>query len=57
MQDGSSTPLAVLLCAGALITVVTLWRMPETSADALTENDVPAPASAAAPATAEGVRR
>ncbi|CAM5546923.1 MFS transporter [Streptomyces spiroverticillatus] len=47
---GSSTPLAVLLCAGALITVITLWFMRETSGEALV-TDGPAGTSGARPRT------
>ncbi|QNP69156.1 MHS family MFS transporter [Streptomyces roseirectus] len=32
---GSSTPVSLLLCAGAAITAVTVWRMRETSSDTL----------------------
>ncbi|MEU8887522.1 MFS transporter [Streptomyces sp. NPDC048442] len=59
--DGSSTPLALLLCSGALITVATLWRMRETSGNTLITDDIAAPASASPQRTVpaadtEGVR-
>ncbi|MFI5805904.1 MFS transporter [Streptomyces sp. NPDC051561] len=38
--DGSSTPLALLLCGGAVITIVTLWTMRETSDQALIDDGV-----------------
>ncbi|MFF8605754.1 MFS transporter [Streptomyces sp. NPDC015346] len=38
--DGSSTPISLLLCGGALITALTVWRMRETHGDSL---DSPAP--------------
>ncbi|MFI2436153.1 MFS transporter [Streptomyces sp. NPDC018693] len=37
---GSSTPVSLLLCGGAAITALTVWRMRETHTDAL---DAPAP--------------
>ncbi|NEY36013.1 MFS transporter, partial [Streptomyces sp. PRKS01-65] len=37
---GGGTPLALLLCAGAAVTALTVWRMRETHADTL---DSPAP--------------
>jgi metabolite-proton symporter len=37
--DGSSTPLALLLCAGAALTIVALWSMRETSNEALADDD------------------
>ncbi len=43
---GGSTPISLLLCAGAAVTAVTVWRMRETHTDTL---DSPAPATAAAP--------
>jgi MHS family shikimate/dehydroshikimate transporter-like MFS transporter len=45
--DGSSTPLSLLLCGGAAITALTVWRLRETHTDTLdarttTPADVPA---------------
>lgn len=40
-HDGSSTPLALLLCAGAAITIVTLLSMRETSNEALIDDADP----------------
>ncbi|MEU0838840.1 MFS transporter [Streptomyces sp. NPDC005962] len=34
-NDGSSTPLSLLLCGGAAITALTVWRLRETHADTL----------------------
>ncbi|MFD7503799.1 MFS transporter [Streptomyces sp. NPDC059850] len=50
---GGSTPLALLLCGGAAITALTVWRLRETHADTL-DDRATAP-SADVPAT-EGVR-
>ncbi|WP_405824286.1 MHS family MFS transporter [Streptomyces sp. NBC_01390] len=41
-NGGGSTPVSLLLCGGALITAVTVWRMPETHTDTL-DSPVPAP--------------
>ncbi|MGR3931792.1 MFS transporter [Streptomyces sp. BRA346] len=49
---GGSTPLSLLLCGGAAITALTVWRLRETHADTLD----PAATSADVPA-AEGVRQ
>ncbi|MEU0117213.1 MFS transporter [Streptomyces bobili] len=45
-NGGGSTPVSLLLCGGAAITALTVWRLRETHADALD----PAPALSAAPA-------
>ncbi|QLH25760.1 MFS transporter [Streptomyces sp. Rer75] len=52
---GSSTPLSLLLCGGAAITALTVWRLRETHADTL-DNPTTATTSADVPA-AEGVRQ
>ncbi|GAB2849843.1 MFS transporter [Streptomyces deserti] len=43
---GGSTPVSLLLCAGAAITAVTVWRLRETHTDALHTPAVPACAPA-----------
>ncbi|WP_421106840.1 MFS transporter [Streptomyces sp. NEAU-S77] len=52
---GSSTPLSLLLCGGAAITALTVWRLRETHADTL-DACTTATTSADVPA-AEGVRQ
>ncbi|RNG26329.1 MFS transporter [Streptomyces botrytidirepellens] len=52
---GSSTPLSLLLCGGAAITALTVWRLRETHADTLDARTT-ATTSADVPA-AEGVRQ
>ncbi|EFL28233.1 putative major facilitator superfamily (MFS) transporter [Streptomyces himastatinicus ATCC 53653] len=52
---GSSTPLSLLLCGGAAITALTVWRLRETHADTLDALN-PSATSADVPA-AEGVRQ
>jgi len=54
-NDGSSTPLSLLLCGGAAITALTVWRLRETHADTLDARTTSA-TSADVPA-AEGVRQ
>ncbi|MFD7326423.1 MFS transporter [Streptomyces sp. NPDC059875] len=51
-SGGSGTPVSLLLCGGAAVTALTVWRLRETRGDAL---DSPAP-RAAAP-TPEGTPR
>lgn len=51
-NGGGSTPVSLLLCGGALITAVTVWRMPETHTDTL-DSPVPVPRQTPAP---EGIR-
>ncbi|MFI8191296.1 MFS transporter [Streptomyces sp. NPDC085946] len=41
---GGGTPVALLLCAGAAVTAVTVWRLRETRTDPLGAPAVPAPA-------------
>ncbi|WP_075731899.1 MFS transporter [Streptomyces acidiscabies] len=43
-NGGSSTPVSLLLCAGAAITALTVWRMRETSYDTLEPVAAPSPA-------------
>ncbi|MEU2284831.1 MFS transporter [Streptomyces sp. NPDC013178] len=45
-NGGGSTPVSLLLCGGAAITALTVWRLRETHTDALD----PAPVRSAAPA-------
>ncbi|WP_336246618.1 MFS transporter [Streptomyces cupreus] len=51
-NGGGSTPISLLLCGGAAITALTVWRIRETHTDALE----PAPARSATP-TPEGTPR
>ncbi|MFF3348444.1 MFS transporter [Streptomyces sp. NPDC002779] len=51
-NGGDSTPVSLLLCGGAAITALTVWRIRETRTDALE----PAPARSATP-TPEGTPR
>lgn len=49
-NGGGSTPVALLLCGGAAVTALTVWRLRETSSDALTPAAEPsAPARESAP--------
>jgi len=52
-NDGSSTPLSLLLCGGAAITAVTVWRLRETHTDTL---DARTTAPSADVPAAEGAR-
>ncbi len=45
-NGGGSTPVSLLLCGGALITAVTVWRMPETHTDTLGSPALPQDAPA-----------
>ncbi|MFI8950047.1 MFS transporter [Streptomyces sp. NPDC053750] len=51
---GDSTPVALLLCAGAAVTALTVWRMRETHTNAL---DSGAPQAATPSPTPEGTPR
>ncbi|MEV0227359.1 MFS transporter [Streptomyces sp. NPDC050704] len=44
-NNGSGTPLAVLLCAGGAVTALAVWRIRETNRDELTERTETQPAS------------
>jgi MFS transporter, MHS family, shikimate and dehydroshikimate transport protein len=52
-SGGSSTPVSLLLCGGAAITALTVWRLRETYTDTL---DSPAPSRTTTP-TPEGTPR
>lgn len=52
-HDGGSTPISLLLCGGAAITALTVWRLRETHADTLDARDVTTPADIP---TAQGAR-
>jgi MFS transporter, MHS family, shikimate and dehydroshikimate transport protein len=52
-HGGGSTPLSLLLCGGAAITALTVWRLRETHTDTLDTRTATTPADVPA---AEGVR-